>query len=740
MENEKKFLEFVGTASKRAGTLAGKVANIGGKIANLASERVSSGKEMLGLADKKVKHVSEKKPDNFNTSILKSDLAKARRKLTKVEKAQSNLESQLKELEVENQSLVAELDQMRSELSEVRSCEGVVRARAAALESELDAAQQRLEQMQNETGNTKTGKRTPIGSKAKLKSELATTLRELEKMRDETKKTKSQFELKLTDMQAEKESLLFELATVRKNTREIADREYALTEQVAAIESELAATQRELANTKNRSEKTQSELTSQLKDLQVEKESLISDMEKARSGANEMISRKKQVNDKAVELESELVVDQQEPAEKQNQAINVHSQLDRQLQSLQTENQSLVSDLEDARKEVNDAGIQADSMNAQIPSLESNIAAFDLGVGTTCDEESGIDVVPGQTEPESYNEDHVGIAVVPVEAKSESLVEVDIAKPDEQIKAGIKEQPPMLLVAEDQRSMPADDDSPQTKRQENSATVPNVEEIKPSIEVAATREEPLKLNVENVEKPDPTLEYEAEINAEEIEPEPIPEVEVAETSEVTVEEVQAADFKNGADKILFTKAVSDFASQEAASRADAAGVIAGIRHELSTRLLITHMAEESSALVRRECVKALATLEMKEGISAIERALADEAASVRLAAVWGLYRLAGTESIQALIPMISDRDASVRRRAITCIGWVCGQIAKADNHHCQQVISALIQCLNDPSESIKNATFDALQAVTGKKMPASRTLPERLAEQWGRWWKAELLE
>jgi predicted nucleic acid-binding Zn-ribbon protein len=558
-------------------------------------------------------------------------------------------------------------------------------------------------------------------------------------MRDETKKIKSQFELKLTDMRAEKEALLSELATVRKDIREIAAREYSLTEQVTALESELAATQQQLANTRSRAERTQSELTSQRKDLQVEKGSLISDSEKARSKTNEMISRKEQVNGQTAKLESGLATARQELAEMQRQTEYAQTQLDKQLRGLQAENRSLVSDLEHARKETDDAGIRAESRDAQRTSLEFDVAAFDLAVRTICEEESGIDVAPSQTEPESPNENQAEIAIVAVEAKGESSVEVDIAKPVEQIKASIEEQPSAPLVAQGRRSMLADAGSPQTECQEKPATAPTVEEIKPSIEVAAAQEEPIEANVENVEGPDPTLDSEAEINAEDIEPEPIPEVEVTESLEVTAEEVQAADFKSGADKILFTKAVSDFASQEAASRADAVGVIAGIRHELSSRLLITHMADEPSALVRRECVKALATLEIKEGISAIERALADEAPSVRLAAVWGLYRLAGTESVQALIPMLSDRDASVRRRAITCIGWVGGQIAETGNHHCQQVISALIRCLNDSSESIKNTTLDALQAVTGKKMPASRTSPECLVERWRKWWKAELL-
>ena len=206
---------------------------------------------------------------------------------------------------------------------------------------------------------------------------------------------------------------------------------------------------------------------------------------------------------------------------------------------------------------------------------------------------------------------------------------------------------------------------------------------------------------------------------------------------MTAEEVQAADFKNEGDKILFIKAFSDVSSLEASSRANAVGIIAGIRHELSLRLLTTHMASEPSAKVRQKCVEAVSRLEMKEGISAIECALGDKAASVRLAAVWGLYRLAGVESIPTLIPMLSDGDVSVRRRAITCIGWVGGQIAKIGKHR-PRAISALIKCLNDPAESVRNATINTLQAVTGERMPASRTSPERLIGQWQKWWQTEL--
>jgi hypothetical protein len=325
-----------------------------------------------------------------------------------------------------------------------------------------------------------------------------------------------------------------------------------------------------------------------------------------------------------------------------------------------------------------------------------------------------------------------------MEDESEPSIETGDTEPDEQTEAVIEEQPSIPLVAEGQISSPADSGLPQTDYQEK-LPIPTVEEIKPSVEASAAREEPIIENVQNVEdeEPEPILEFEADIEAEEIEPEPMPEVEGAELLTVTAEEVQAAAFKNEGDKILFIKAFSDFSSLEATSRANAAGIIAGIRHELSLKLLITHMASEPSAKVRQKCIEAVSRLEMKEGIGAIESALGDKAASVRLAAVWGLYRLAGVESVPTLIPMLSDGDVSVRRRAITCIGWVGRQISKIGKHR-PRVISALIKCLNDPSESVRNATVNTLQAVTGEKMPASQTSPERLIGQWQKWRQTEL--
>ncbi|MHC4633822.1 MAG: HEAT repeat domain-containing protein [Planctomycetota bacterium] len=213
------------------------------------------------------------------------------------------------------------------------------------------------------------------------------------------------------------------------------------------------------------------------------------------------------------------------------------------------------------------------------------------------------------------------------------------------------------------------------------------------------------------------------------------------------EEVEAATFPKATDKTVFTKALSDMTNQDAALRVDAAKVLAGIRHELSVRVLVNQLGREHSAKVRQECVRSLAALRMNEGITAVETAITDQAAQVRLVAVWSLYQLAGAESVPVLIRTLSDEDEEVRRRAITCIGWLArdqktvGMIGTTDS---RLVVSALVRCLEDPEISVRSAALGALEAVTGKKMSKpgttdSKDLHQDTIAQWKKWWRLELL-
>jgi len=244
----------------------------------------------------------------------------------------------------------------------------------------------------------------------------------------------------------------------------------------------------------------------------------------------------------------------------------------------------------------------------------------------------------------------------------------------------------------------------------------------------------------------------------------VAEIEAPTFLDVTLREAHEAVFPNVADRVIFTRALSDITSQDPGVRADAARVIAGIHHELSVRTLIARMAREPSSRVRQECVKALTRLKMKEGLGAVKRALTDEAASVRLAAVWALYHLGGAESAPELAHMFSDEDEEIRRRAAMCSGWL-GQeklaakllplladssvsvrqaaIEAMANLRSRQVVSTLIEHLDDPEKTIRKAIIGALRAITGKKMngafPTDEKSLQLLMVRWHEWWREELL-
>ncbi len=218
-------------------------------------------------------------------------------------------------------------------------------------------------------------------------------------------------------------------------------------------------------------------------------------------------------------------------------------------------------------------------------------------------------------------------------------------------------------------------------------------------------------------------------------------------ADLSEDEVEAAVFPRAIDKTVFIKAISEMTSADATLRVDAAKALAGVRHELSVRVLAEQLGRDHSAQVRQECVRSLASLRMSEGIAAVETAMTDEAAQVRLAAVWSLYQLAGAESVPSLMRTLSDEDEEVRRRAVTCIEWLArerktaGMIGNTDS---RLAISAVVRCLEDPEKSVREAALGALEAVTGKKMKRASTkgdknLHQDTIAQWKKWWRKELL-
>ena len=197
-------------------------------------------------------------------------------------------------------------------------------------------------------------------------------------------------------------------------------------------------------------------------------------------------------------------------------------------------------------------------------------------------------------------------------------------------------------------------------------------------------------------------------------------------------------------------------------RAEAAGVLGKIRHELSLRTLAARYPVEPSVQVRKSIVNALADLGIIEAVPTLEHALNDSDANVRLAAVMGVYRLRGVANGSALIGRLNDQSTEVRRMIACCVGWM-GQAhmaaklepllsdkavrvrrAAAEAMGClgnREVVSALIECLNDSDDPVYRKALEATEKITGKKMseqyPESEHDREQLAARWRHWWKGQ---
>jgi len=410
--------------------------------------------------------------------------------------------------------------------------------------------------------------------------------------------------------------------------------------------------------------------------------------------------RKKAAKALIATLESDLAAVKLELKKAQSNAEITQAKLASQLDELKVEKESLISDLEQAKSRTGETAAREDQVKTRVTALESDLAAA----------RTQLENLYEKNEQEQY--------ITPQTPFDLKTADIEEDKLPGQVEEKIEVVSPEKEAESEIQSTPT-----------QSVAQPNAEtEEKPSHKAVAVAEEM-----------------------------PAPDM-------VTDEQVKAAVFSKATDKIIFSRALFDITGPDPAVRADAARTIAGIRHELSIKALDARIAYDTSVPVRQECVKALATLEMRQGLPAVERALKDTQGPVRLAAVWGLYRLAGSESAPTLIRMFDDEDEEVRRRAATCLGWLRQEELAAEllpllndnspsvrraaaeamgNLRNRQVVSALIERLNDPVESVRKTILGAIETITGKKMskslPKSKKEFERLITRWQQWRKDQLL-
>lgn len=449
-----------------------------------------------------------------------------------------------------------------------------------------------------------------------------------------------------------------------------------------------------------------------------------------------------------ISLEANLIKARNLLVKMQEHTEKTKSELLAQISDLQTQRDSLIYELEQTTKEVNDSKNIEATLNARVAALESELDEAkgkseknsNPVVHTKPQLLSKAEVDQAGQEFQLYKQRQDEIAGT-VEQNQEISKKINDPEGDVKVEKTIDEQPPPL-VDELDISLLEDVDITETEQVE----LPLQQEVEPSIETTIVQSDE---------------QEQAETEIEEF----IPTTGVTEASvvpDVTLEEVKTADFPSITEKIIFIKALSDIKSQEEAIRINAVKTMGGIRHEFSLKVLVAQMTIEHKAQIRVECIKALAALNMKEGVRIIERALTEQTVSVRLAAVRGLYRLAGAESSPALVRMLCDEDADVRRRTATCIRWLgqkdlavelvpllddinisvrCAAVKAMGNLRSRKVILGLIRHLNDPDKKIRRAINAALEAITGKKM--TRTIPideqsfRLLVARWQQWWKDE---
>ncbi|MBW7990263.1 MAG: hypothetical protein FVQ84_09645 [Planctomycetes bacterium] len=438
-----------------------------------------------------------------------------------------------------------------------------------------------------------------------------------------------------------------------------------------------------------------------------------------------------------------LFVKMQEHTEK------IKSELSAQISDLQTRKDSLIYELEQTTKEVNDSKSREATLRARVAVLESELEA---AKGKS--EQTSNPVV--HANPKLLTDSEVGQAgqefqlykqrqdeiTGTVEQNQEISKKINYPEGDVKVEKTIDVQQPPPLVDVPDVSVLEDVDITETEQVE----LFQQQEVEPPIEITSIQSDEQEQAETEIEEFIPTTGMTA----------------ASVVPDVTLEEVKTADFSSVTEKILFFKALSDIKNQEEAIRINAVKTMGGIHHKFSLKTLVVQLTIEPKIQIRIECIKALAALNMKEGIWVIERALTEQTVSVRLAAVRGLYRLAGAESAPALVRMLCDENADVRRRTTTCIRWL-GQedlaielvpllddtnisvrraaVEAMGNLRSRKVILGLIRHLNDPDRRIRRAINAALVAITGKKMCRTFPIDEQsfryLVARWQQWWKDE---
>ena len=387
-KHKQKSVQVVRSISKFAGTLAGTTVGIGKKAPGLkafvevkalaavleseldaANHELATLESELAVANCKLDKIWEKtkkkqsqlssqlKAFQAESESLNSALKQAKNKTRGAKIKATRMSERVAILETEvntaNHKLVLTQEKFKKTQSQLVSQIKDLQAKNESLNSVLKQARNKTRGAKNKA--TRMSERVAV-----LETTVATTNGKIAETQEKTKKTQSQLVSQIKDLQAKNEFLNSALKQTKNKTRGIKARETRTSGCAAALETELVTANRKLAELQERGKETQSQLkalqtenkslnstlkqaqnkASGMRALQTENESLNSELKQSKNKTRGAKIKTTRTSEHVATLKSELDTTSRKLAKLQEKAKKEQSELLSQLAVLQEENKS----------------------------------------------------------------------------------------------------------------------------------------------------------------------------------------------------------------------------------------------------------------------------------------------------------------------------------------------------------------------------------------------------------------
>jgi HEAT repeat protein len=144
----------------------------------------------------------------------------------------------------------------------------------------------------------------------------------------------------------------------------------------------------------------------------------------------------------------------------------------------------------------------------------------------------------------------------------------------------------------------------------------------------------------------------------------------------------------------------------------------GAKHEGTQALLVSAMGDDADAKVREEAAVALGVKEIGAPVSALTRAMGDDAWTVAVCAAVSLGKTRDERAVEPLRKLLSERDWKLRGAAVVAMGHL----------HRGEVMPDIIEALTDREPAVARTAWETLKRLTAKTIAPK-------VKAWRAWWK-----